>query len=138
MQCFVSFTSITAMFFSDYFSFRKKCCLLFMSGRQDYCLHDYNIKYDARNACDNINVPLNYLLSLIFMQLGKEKKKTKTKNKENKENKIVSCKFLQPRIGLNLLRCQILSLQSNKGLRDMDNQYLTPGEYIKNGLNALD
>lgn len=59
MQCFASCTTITAMFFSDYFSLRKVCCLLFMSGRQDYCLHDYNIKYDAHNACDNIDVPLN-------------------------------------------------------------------------------
>lgn len=59
MQCFASCTPITAMFFSDNFSLREMCCLLFMSGRQDYCLHDYNIKYDVRNACDNIDVPLN-------------------------------------------------------------------------------
>lgn len=95
MQCFVSCTSITAMFFSDYFSLRKKCFLLFMSGRQDYCLHDYNIKYDARNACDNINVLLNYLLSLIFMQLGKEKNKTKkTQRKQNSELQILAASYM--------------------------------------------
>lgn len=31
----------------------------------------------------------------------------------------------------------MLLLQSNKGLKDTYNQYLTPGEYIKSGLNAL-
>lgn len=81
MQCFASCSPITAMFFSDYSSLRKMCRLLFMSGRHDYCLHDYNIKCDVPNARDDIDVHLNYLLSLIFIQ---ERKKKKKKHEESK------------------------------------------------------
>jgi len=99
MQCFASCTPITAMFFSDYFSLKKMCCLLFMSGRQDYCLHDYNIKYDVHNVCDKIDVPLNYLLSLIFIQQQKTKQ---NKIKQNSELQILAASY-RPR------SCRVLS-----------------------------
>lgn len=38
MPCLTSCIPITAVFASDYFNLKKVCCLLFVSGRQDYCV----------------------------------------------------------------------------------------------------
>lgn len=62
-----------------------------MSGKQDYCLHDYNIKCDVHNACDNIDAPPQ--LSPVFNLHSTGKKPHQTK--QNSELRIPAALILQ-------------------------------------------